>query len=155
MSNNNEGGGGEGGGSSTFTLFDRFRPECPANPQSIHSFDPSLWQQQQEPRAAAKSKTTAAEEEPIWVAVFRTSNNAPSVFVKDEFLNAMRLATGGLSELPVSTTTSNNPHHDDEDKIESLESLVALFQSLENAQLEELECFVLVCPSQYRQYTQY
>ena len=86
---------------STFTLFDRFRPECPANPQSIHSYDPTLLQQ---------PDTTTTDDEPVWVAVFRTSNNAPSVFVKDEFLNAMRLATGGLSELPPKANNNNMEH---------------------------------------------
>jgi hypothetical protein len=28
-----------------------------------------------------------------WVAVFRSNNNMPSVLIKDDFLNAMRIAT--------------------------------------------------------------
>lgn len=95
-SNNNSGKNSEA--RSTFTLFDRFRPECPANPQSIHSYHPTLLQQ-------PPSTASEEEEESVWVAVFRTSNNSPSVFVKDEFLNAMRLATGGLSELPPNEAT--------------------------------------------------
>lgn len=67
----------ENGGS--FSLFDRFQPRCPADIGSIKRFNPSL----------------AENDDPYstWVAVFRSSNNKPSVFVKDEFLNAMRTAT--------------------------------------------------------------
>ena len=64
---------------TTFSLFDRFRPSCPADVGSIKRFDPAL----------------AENDHPdtIWVAVFRSSNNKPSVFVRDEFFNAMRTAT--------------------------------------------------------------
>jgi len=66
-----------------YTLFDRFRPECPANPQSIRRYDPAL--------LASEGDRDGS----VWVAVFRSSNNKPTVFVRDEFFNAMRLATGG------------------------------------------------------------
>lgn len=77
-----------GDSAASYTLFDRFRPECPANPHSINQFDPSLL-----PEDTVGDK----DEESVWVAVFRTSNNKPSVFVRDEFLNAMRLATGATN----------------------------------------------------------
>mmetsp|Transcript_14184 Transcript_14184/g.20958 ORF Transcript_14184/g.20958 Transcript_14184/m.20958 type:complete len:307 (+) Transcript_14184:3-923(+) len=66
-------------GNGPFSLFDRFQPRCPADIGSIKRFNPSL----------------AEHDHPdaTWVAVFRSSNNKPSVFVKDEFLNAMRTAT--------------------------------------------------------------
>lgn len=44
-------------------------------------FDPSLGQADNE----------------MWVAVYRSSNNKPSVFVRDEFLNAMRSATNAVN----------------------------------------------------------
>ena len=94
-------GSGNNNAGTIFTLFDRFRPECPANPQSIQTYDPSLLPQDE-------TIADGGDPSPVWVAVFRTSNNAPSVFVKDEFLNAMRLATGGLSELPSSSAVPND-----------------------------------------------
>ena len=63
-----------------FLSFDRFRASCPADPSVIRKFDPSL------------IKDDAAPEE-IWVAVYRSANNLPSVLVRDDFLNAMTAAT--------------------------------------------------------------
>ncbi|CAB9502465.1 expressed unknown protein [Seminavis robusta] len=94
--------------SSSFSLFDRFRPECPAVPNSIRQFDPSL--------------PLPTEDDAIWVAVFRSSNNAPSVFVKDEFLNAMRLATGGVTEtLSSSESTDGSSVKNDGDDSNKLQ----------------------------------
>lgn len=70
-------------GSGTVDLFDRFRPSCPADLSTIRQFDASL--------------AEISGDECVWVAVFRTSNNKPSVFVRDEFLNAMRLSTGAIN----------------------------------------------------------
>ena len=75
-------GSGEGFGNpssqSSSPLFDRFVPTCPADPATIRQFDPTI---------------TISKDNEIWVAVFRTFNNKPSVLVRDEFLNAMRSAT--------------------------------------------------------------
>ena len=65
---------------SGFSL-DRFRPSCPADPSCIHQFDPSL--------------TSTDSPEAIWVAVYRSNNNKPSVFVRDEFFHSMNAATSG------------------------------------------------------------
>lgn len=82
--------------SGSFVSFDRFRAECPADLNSIQQFDSSL--------------VIGDESGECWVAVFRTANNLPSVFVKDAFLDAMKAATttvqGGDSETLVSTSTS-------------------------------------------------
>jgi len=86
---------------ASYTLFDRFLPECPANTDVIRRFDPSLLHDDGASSSSSLS-SLCNEEGEVWVAVYRTSNNAPSVFIKDEFFNAMRLATGGLSELPPS-----------------------------------------------------
>jgi hypothetical protein len=84
--NNNNNGGGEDA-AATFTLFDRFRPSCPATFDSIRQFDPSL------------IKETDSEVD-VWVAVYRSSNNKPSVLVKDEFLKAMKSATSSVNINP-------------------------------------------------------
>jgi hypothetical protein len=69
--------------SAAFTLFDRFRPVCPADVDSIRQFDPNL----------AKD----SHENSVWVAVYRSSNNQPSVLIRDEFAHAMRSATGAFN----------------------------------------------------------
>jgi hypothetical protein len=66
-------------GEGAFALFDRFRPSCPTDIGAIRRYDASL----------VGNDHPAA----TWVAVYRSANNKPSVFVKDEFLNAMRVAT--------------------------------------------------------------
>ena len=70
------------------TLYDRFRTVCPADTETIRRYSSSLI-----------DKDT--DSEAIWVAVFRTSNNKPSVYVKDDFLQAMRAAVD-----PVETASS-------------------------------------------------
>jgi hypothetical protein len=76
-------------------------------PQSIRQFDPSL--------SIDDDDKKDKEDSAVWVAVFRTSNNAPSVFVKDDFLNAMRLATGGITETLSSASKATSPTNDDDD----------------------------------------
>jgi hypothetical protein len=80
---------GADGSQSLHTLFDRFRTECPADPRTIRLYSESLVE-----------KEGKCENE-IWAAVFRTSNNKPSVFVRDELLQAMRAAVD-----PVETASS-------------------------------------------------
>ena len=95
--------GGKGFGrqaadSGSFVSFDRFRAECPADLSSVRQFDSSL--------------VGDELDEACWVAVYRTANNLPSVFVKDAFLDAMKAATttvqGGDSETLVSTSAEDN-----------------------------------------------
>jgi hypothetical protein len=64
-------------------LFDRFRPTCPADLSSIRHFEPSLVED--------------CAEDHVWVAVYRSNNNKPSVLVRDEFLHAMRSATDTIN----------------------------------------------------------
>lgn len=64
-----------------YATFDRFRPACPADLSSIREFQPSL------------VSDGADDDGHVWVAVYRSSNNKPSVLVRDEFLHAMRSAT--------------------------------------------------------------
>ena len=72
----------------SFALFDRFRPACPVDIGAIRLFDPSLVDD-----GSNLSDTT-------WVAVYRSANNKPSVFVKDQFLNAMKMATSVSTDAP-------------------------------------------------------
>ncbi len=57
--------------------LDRFQVTCPADSTSIQQFDPNL----------VKSA------DGIWAAVYRSNQNQPSVFVRDEFFHAMKEAT--------------------------------------------------------------
>lgn len=82
----------QGNDASTFALFDRFRCTCPADVSSVQLFDPSLIDEHQENH--------------VWVAVFRSGNNKPSVLIRDEFLDAMRSATGAVNEAPLSNHIS-------------------------------------------------
>lgn len=81
--------------SSTIGAFDRFRASCPADLDAIRRFDPTL----------VKSDIDA-DDNNVWVAVFRTANNLPSVFVRDEFFNAMASAT---TSLPSRSSNENAP----------------------------------------------
>ncbi len=75
-----------------FNLSDRFKATCPADISIISQFDPNIINED-------------GVEDVTWVAVFRSSNNLPSVLVKDDFLNAMRIATTVQTDStsPVST----------------------------------------------------
>ena len=64
----------------SFPLLDRFRSICPADIGAVRLFDASL---------AEKND----EVETIWVAVYRSANNKPSLFVRDQFMDAMQRAT--------------------------------------------------------------
>jgi hypothetical protein len=78
--------------STDFALFDRFRAACPVDAACLQAFDPSLQHQ----------------DEHIWVAVYRSCNNAPSVLVRDEFLHAMRSATNAVNPAAFSLETSSS-----------------------------------------------
>jgi hypothetical protein len=73
-------------------VFDRFRTVCPAGIGCIRQFEPAL--------------IDSAEPTDVYVAVYRSNNNKPSVLVKDEFLRAMRSATDSFSPSLSSTDSS-------------------------------------------------
>lgn len=77
----------------SFTFFDRFRATCPADPACIRQFDSSLI-------------ITKDPDSEVWAAVFRSSNNKPSVLIRDEFLQAMRSATSTESNFLQLESTS-------------------------------------------------
>jgi hypothetical protein len=80
------------GGDFAGVFLDRFRPSCPADLNCIRQFDTSLVQE-------------TDGDGGVWVAVYRSNNNKPSVFVRDEFFHAMNNATSGdSSEQPPSTS---------------------------------------------------
>lgn len=86
------------GGGNAFVSFDRFRASCPADPGAIRQFAPGL----------IKDDGSSSGED-VWVAVYRSANNLPSVFVRDSFMDAMRASTtvqGGDSETIVSAVSS-------------------------------------------------
>jgi hypothetical protein len=72
-------------------IFDRFRVACPADASCIKQYDASL--------AVSNDK-----EEEVWAAVYRSNNNLPTVLLKDDFLNSMRIAT---TETTTSSSTSS------------------------------------------------
>jgi hypothetical protein len=85
---------------ASFTLFDRFRAVCPADPASVMRFHPSL---------IPSVDDTGNDASPgIWVAVYRYSNNKPSVLIRDEFLRAMRSATDSRSLIDTSVPSPSS-----------------------------------------------
>ena len=83
------------GNDASYTLFDRFQAKCPADLSSIRQFDARLVDDENEDGSA-------------WVAVYRSSNNLPSVLIKDDFLNAMRIATTSVETSANSSTIVEN-----------------------------------------------
>lgn len=79
---------------STFTLFDRFSCTCPADLSAVELFDSSLVEENH------------SRERDVWVTVYRSGNNKPSVLIRDEFMDAMRSATGLINQAPVSSHIS-------------------------------------------------
>ena len=78
--------------------FDRFKAACPADVNDIRQFDPKL----------IKDDDTNHKDD-LWVAVYRSANNLPSVFVRDEFFSAMKASTTaqeGDADTLVSSTKS-------------------------------------------------
>jgi hypothetical protein len=68
----------------SLVAFDRFCASCPSDLDAIRRFDPTL-------------VFNNFDGEDKWVAMFRTANNLPSVFVRDSFFDAMTSATKSLS----------------------------------------------------------
>jgi len=83
----------------SFIGADRFTAICPAAPETITKFDSTLINEKDEDGSTDKD---------IWVAVYRSKNNLPSVFVRDSFFDAMAVATtaqDGDSQTLVSSST--------------------------------------------------
>ena len=81
-----------------FVSFDRFRSSCPADITAIQQFEPSLIKEEN-------------RDDDVWVAVYRSSNNLPSVFVRDSFMDAMKVSTtvqSGDSETLVSSSSASS-----------------------------------------------
>ena len=80
----------------SFIGADRFTAICPAAPETISKFDSSLI-----------NGDDRSSDNDTWVAVYRSKNNLPSVFVRDSFFDAMAIATtaqDGDSQTLVSST---------------------------------------------------
>ena len=87
---------GKSPNNKAFVSFDRFRASCPEDVNAIKKFDASL------------VKDDVADD--VWVAVYRSNNNLPNVFVRDAFFDAMKASTTvqeGDSETLVSATTAS------------------------------------------------
>ena len=86
---------GKGFGKPKNVSFDRFRASCPEDLQAIQQYDASLPQDAND----------------TWVAVYRSNNNLPNVFVRDQFLDAMKssttVQTGDAQTLVSSTAASS------------------------------------------------
>lgn len=82
----------------SFIGADRFTAICPADPETITKFDSTLINEDDD----------GSSDKDIWVAVYRSKNNLPSVFVRDSFFDAMAVATtaqDGDSQTLVSTSS--------------------------------------------------
>ena len=92
-----------GSNKPAFTLSDRFKATCPADISTISQFDPSL---------VNSANNQESDEQNTWVAIYRSSNNLPSVLIQDDFLNAMRIATSiqtdGASASPSTAMDSSS-----------------------------------------------
>lgn len=88
---------------ATYTLFDRFRAICPADPSWVAQFDASLIDNNNVNVGDGDSNNNNDEQaqkeasKVVWVAVYRSNNNKPSVLIKDSFLQAMKSATDSVS----------------------------------------------------------
>ncbi|KAL3803394.1 hypothetical protein HJC23_009358 [Cyclotella cryptica] len=69
------------GGCNAFVSFDRFHASCPEDVNSIRNFDRTL------------IAVDATGNDDVWVAVYRSNNNLPNVFVRDAFFDAMKAST--------------------------------------------------------------
>jgi hypothetical protein len=90
------------GNDATYTLFDRFRAVCPADEAWVRQFDASLIEDSGDSSGVSATGDSSGEQEQqdqksVWVAVYRSNNNKPSVLVKDSFLQAMKSATDSVS----------------------------------------------------------
>jgi hypothetical protein len=82
---------------ATYNLFDRFRAVCPADPSWVEQFDASLVSTAVSAvDSNAEDSNANDSQKSVWVAVYRSNNNKPSVFVKDAFLSAMKSATDSV-----------------------------------------------------------
>lgn len=77
----------------SMTFTDRFRAKCPVDPSIVNQFDPSL--------------KINGNDESCWVAVYRSSNNLPSVLLQEDFRNAMRIATSVQNDGITQSTSVN------------------------------------------------
>jgi hypothetical protein len=75
-----------------FGLLERFRVTCPADPSSIRLLEPSLIDDNNNNNGDTGNDDCKGGA--TWVAVYRSNQNKPMVLNnRDEFLNAMKIAT--------------------------------------------------------------
>jgi hypothetical protein len=95
-------------------LSDRFRCSCPATLSSIRLFEPSLVlvasssfsSLQDDENNDNNNENDNNNDSAIWAAVYRSNQNQPSVFIRDDFLNAMKAAVEPVSSSSSSSSSS-------------------------------------------------
>merc|ERR1712232_926957 len=82
--------------SSSSNTIDRFRVSCPSDAQAIKQFDSNI-------NILSNNNNKEGEDgEEVWCAVYRSNNNLPSVLMRDDFFQSMKIAT---------TSTNNNDNN--------------------------------------------
>jgi hypothetical protein len=92
--------------SSDSSNLDRFRSVCLVGTESkeaVDEFDPDLYSSLDN-----RDSDNAEDDDDMWVAVYRSNNNKPSVVVRDDFFRAMNDATSGKNEGDGSTSNSES-----------------------------------------------
>lgn len=83
--------------SSDSSNLDRFRSVCLVGTESkeaVDEFDPELYSSLDN----SESESDDDDDSDMWVAVYRSNNNKPSVVVRDDFFRAMNDATSGKND---------------------------------------------------------
>lgn len=83
--------------SSDSDKLDRFRSVFLVGSESktaVREFDDALWNS----LYGTNNDFSSGEDQDLWVAVYRSNNNQPSVIVRDDFFRAMNEATSGGEE---------------------------------------------------------
>jgi hypothetical protein len=112
------------GSDGSLALFDRFRSTCPADVGAIRLFDATL----------LDSNDDAAV---TWVAVYRSANNKPSVFVRDQFLSAMQSATAAVRiDAPRSSAPTEGIEVARDNILQMVEAPVAVARLIKSADFE-------------------
>ena len=106
--------------------LNRFRVSCPADVSCIRRFDPNLLVDETQGGATVGDGKMIENEDSdtLWVAVYRSSNNKPSIFVRDDFFQAMDDATS----LATTSANTDTPTSANSQPPEGLESLPASLQ---------------------------
>lgn len=107
--------------SSDSSNLDRFRSVClvgTVSKEAVDEFDPDLY-----------SSLDNSESDDMWVAIYRSNNNKPSIVVRDDFFRAMNDATSGKNDDDSNSESDNNNDDDSASNAVSTVSGAASFLS--------------------------